>query len=162
MERTPVLREQVACQLTQGWGLALKLLECQLARRMLRKLCLTVGEWQETCFTVGVTQALGQVDLLALGGKNTPRSAELTDDRTKGKNMEELIAAVAEIRRERTVRATVYHRLVENGKLTQAEADRRAAALSWAEAYLRKLMVHWHAVQALDAKRTPEPPPITD
>lgn len=76
--------------------------------------------------------------------------------------MEELKSAIAEVHRERTVRLSVYSRLVESGKLTQGEADRRAAALAWAEAYLRKLMIHWQAICQLDKDFKPTPPQIRD
>lgn len=76
--------------------------------------------------------------------------------------MEELKAAIAEVRRERTVRASVYPRLVDLGKLTQAEADRRASALLWAEAYLHKLMLNWQAISEMDARRAPTVQTIRD
>ena len=63
--------------------------------------------------------------------------------------MEAVIDALAEVRRERLVRQSVYPRLVTNGKLTQAEADRRLYALKWAEAYLHKLVQHWPEVDAV-------------
>lgn len=64
--------------------------------------------------------------------------------------MNELEEAIAEVRRERTIRASVYPRLVMVGKLTQAEADRRLAHLGWAQAFLHKLHRNWHLVSKLD------------
>lgn len=43
--------------------------------------------------------------------------------------MNELISSRVEVERELTVRRSVYPRLVEQGKLTQGEADRRMRAL---------------------------------
>lgn len=53
--------------------------------------------------------------------------------------MKQLQEAISEVRRERTVRQSVYPRLVFAGKLTEAEAERRANALEWAEVFLRRL-----------------------
>lgn len=63
--------------------------------------------------------------------------------------MEAVIDALAEVRRERLVRQSVYPRLVTNGKLTQTEADRRLYALKWAEAYLHRLVQHWAEVDEI-------------
>ena len=64
--------------------------------------------------------------------------------------MEALRDAIVEVRRECTIRSTVYPRLVAAGKLTQSEADRRLASLADAEAFLLKLLRHWDTVQRLD------------
>ena len=50
--------------------------------------------------------------------------------------MNELWEATLELRRELTVRQSVYPRLVEQGKLSQKEADRRMAALTLALKHL--------------------------
>ena len=63
--------------------------------------------------------------------------------------METLIDGLSEVRRERLIRTTVYPRLVTQGKLTQAEADRRLSALLWAERYLQMLVSHWEKVCAV-------------
>ena len=73
--------------------------------------------------------------------------------------MESLIDGLAEVRRERLVRQSVYPRLVLNGKLTQAEADRRLNALKWAEAYLNRLVQHWdHFVKISDGLKSSADP----
>ena len=41
--------------------------------------------------------------------------------------------AIAEIRREKQVRSHVYPKLVDQGKITQEEADRRMEALNYAQ-----------------------------
>jgi hypothetical protein len=71
--------------------------------------------------------------------------------------MKQLIEAIAEVRRERTVRQSVYPRLVSGGKLTEAEAQRRADALSTAEVYLRRLSQRpdWVAALIGSADLTP-------
>lgn len=71
--------------------------------------------------------------------------------------MNELSEAMNEVRRERTVRASVYPRMVACGKLTQAEADRRLAHLGWAQAYLYKLSLNPDLL-ALLGDRTTQPP----
>jgi hypothetical protein len=63
--------------------------------------------------------------------------------------MESLIDGLAEVRRERLIRQTVYPRLVAAGKLTQAEADRRASALMGAERFLQMLLSHWDRFSSL-------------
>lgn len=54
--------------------------------------------------------------------------------------------AVAEVRRELMIRAAVYPKLVDQGKLTQGEADRRMQALRYAQAILESRALVMHAV----------------
>jgi hypothetical protein len=71
--------------------------------------------------------------------------------KTKGKRMDSLIDGLAEVRRERLIRQTVYPRLVTTGKLTQAEASRRMSALESAERWLQCLIRNYdRASQVLD------------
>lgn len=53
--------------------------------------------------------------------------------------------AIAEVRRELMIRAVVYPKLVDQGKLSQPEADRRMASLRYAQAILesRSLVMHY-------------------
>jgi hypothetical protein len=99
-----------------------------------------------------VTIIHGQIPLdgLARGGDDACRASNHARPQTKGKQMNELEEAIAEVRRERTIRASVYPRLVMVGKLTQAEADRRLAHLGWAHAFLTKLQRNWDLVCKLD------------
>jgi hypothetical protein len=70
-------------------------------------------------------------------------------EKRKAKGMESLIDGLAEVRRERLVRSSLYPRLVASGKLTQNEADRRLSALVSAERYLQCILSHWEKVSSL-------------
>ena len=81
---------------------------------------------------------------------NLARAGNEAYPKMKGKQMKVLMDAIAEVKRERTVRAQIYSRLVAVGKLTQAEADERASRLSWAQAFLQKMLRHWDEVAEWD------------
>lgn len=61
-----------------------------------------------------------------------------------------LIEATEEVKRELTIRCSVYPRLVAAGKLTQGEADRRKLKLADAVAFLMKLQRNWDVVELND------------
>jgi len=80
----------------------------------------------------------------------------------KGQVMNELVEAMNEVRRERTIRASVYPRMVACGKLSQSEADRRLATLGWAQAFLYKLSLNPDLLSLLDGRTTQPPQTIHD
>lgn len=91
---------------------------------------------------LGLASHAAALHALGVVGNSAPNE-------TKGIRMESLIDGLAEVRRERLIRESVYPRLVAQGKLTQKEADRRASSLVAAERYLQMLVSHWEKVSSI-------------
>jgi len=117
---------------------------------MLEKSVVAVEFWHYRCYKVVVNLLPPPLTLAPPQVFNLARTGNEAYPKMKGKQMKVLMDAIAEVKRERTVRAQIYSRLVAVGKLTQAEADERASRLSWAQAFLQKMLRHWDEVAEWD------------
>jgi hypothetical protein len=116
---------------------------------MLKRTHICAAIWHEACCEIPIRHVAFGLGLLAGDCSFGGEVGNSASPKTKGMQMESLIDGLAEVRRERLIRTTVYPRLISQGKLTEGEASRRLDALLSAELLLQSMLSNWETVSQL-------------
>jgi hypothetical protein len=129
---------------------------------MLRRTRILVAGWHADCSPVTIRHAHIPVANGATKFNTGSRSGNSAVPNEKGYDMQTLVDAILEVKRELQVRSRVYPRMVADGRLSQQEANRREDAMLSALRWLEKLRDGDTGTQPVDPETTHTPVHVRD